>query len=455
MAARIAFYAPMKPPDHAIASGDREIARLITAALEAAGFEVEIASRFISYQKRPDAERFQALREEGLAEAERLIADVRSGRHAAPDLWFTYHPYCKAPDWIGPSVARALSIPYVTAEACRTRQGSDADWQGGRLAVQEAIRTAEINFCLKPSDEAYLRTFLPDRKSVVPLKPFPNADAIRADTTLVDPVPFFARHAPLIVAVGMMRPGTKILSYRLLAESLSGLVDRSWNLVVIGDGPERANVEAMFGFSADAATKREKAAGSTPFWPPELLSKGGDLPLKGGDHPVAGSSQISNVPEEAARSKAPISPLEGEMAGRPEGGAKGRIHFTGALPHADVLGWMKTADLLAWPGVGEAIGMVYLEAAACRLPVVACDVANIATVVADGESGLLATEADVVSYRAVLDRMLADKDLRRRLGAGGLQKVTREHGIGRAAAALKAAIEPLLARSIPPIEPVR
>jgi hypothetical protein len=50
MPARIAFYAPMKPPDHAIASGDREIARLMVMALEAAGFEVEIASRFISYQ---------------------------------------------------------------------------------------------------------------------------------------------------------------------------------------------------------------------------------------------------------------------------------------------------------------------------------------------------------------------------------------------------------------------
>jgi hypothetical protein len=92
MPARIAFYAPMKPPDHAIASGDREIARLMAAALERGGFEVEIASRFISYQKRPDGLRFQALRDEGLAEAERIIGDARSGRRAAPDIWFTYHP---------------------------------------------------------------------------------------------------------------------------------------------------------------------------------------------------------------------------------------------------------------------------------------------------------------------------------------------------------------------------
>jgi len=148
------------------------------------------------------------------------------------------------------------------------------------------------------------------------------------------------------------------------------------------------------------------------------------------------------------------------MSGRTEGGnverrvsstsLQGRIHFTGALPHGDVLGWMKAANLLAWPGIGEAIGMVYLEAAACRLPVAACDVANVATVVAEGESGLLACEAEAFAYREVLGRLLADDGLRRRLGEGGFRKATRNHDIGRAAATLKAAIEPLLHRSRPP-----
>jgi glycosyltransferase involved in cell wall biosynthesis len=399
MAARIAFYAPMKPPDHAIASGDREIARLMASALEAAGFEVEIASRFISYQKRPDAGRLRTLEDEGEAEAARIIEDVRAGRRAAPDLWFTYHPYCKAPDRIGPQVARALSIPYVTAEACRTRQGSGADWESGRMAVQEAVRLADINFCLKPSDEAYLRSILPDMKSTVALMPFLDADAIRADATSIDPTPFFARQAPLIVAVGMMRPGAKTQSYRLLAESLSDLADRPWNLAVIGDGPERGNVEAMFGFASKEVPVggARSAAGGTPLWP-----------------------------------------------------AKGRIRFTGALPHADVLGWMRAADLLAWPGIGEAIGMVYLEAAACRLPVAACDVANVATVVSDGETGLLAGQAETAAYREVLSRLLSDEALRRRLGDGGSEKTGRDHGIGGAAATLKTAIEPLLRRSMRP-----
>ncbi|PTE07488.1 lytic murein transglycosylase [Mesorhizobium helmanticense] len=53
----------------------------------------------------------------------------------------------------------------------------------------------------------------------------------------------------------------------------------------------------------------------TPLWP------AGHLPLKGGDWVSSRLSPISNVAKWAIASKPLISPLEGEMAGRPEGGA--------------------------------------------------------------------------------------------------------------------------------------
>jgi hypothetical protein len=82
--------------------------------------------------------------------------------------------------------------------------------------------------------------------------------------------------------------------------------------------------------------------------------------------------------------------------------------------------------------------------------VAACDVANVATVVSDGESGLLARRPESSAYRAVLGRLLADKDLRRRLGEGGLRRVKGDHGIGGAAATLRTALEPMLRRSSRP-----
>ncbi|RUW34343.1 MAG: hypothetical protein EOS39_17905 [Mesorhizobium sp.] len=53
----------------------------------------------------------------------------------------------------------------------------------------------------------------------------------------------------------------------------------------------------------------------TPLWP------AGHLPRKGGDWTSRRLSPISNAAEMAAWPKLPISPLAGEMAGRPEGGA--------------------------------------------------------------------------------------------------------------------------------------
>jgi hypothetical protein len=56
------------------------------------------------------------------------------------------------------------------------------------------------------------------------------------------------------------------------------------------------------------------ALSHTPLWP------AGHLALKGGDWLLVRPSPISNDASWAASLKLPISPLEGEMAGRPEGG---------------------------------------------------------------------------------------------------------------------------------------
>ncbi len=52
----------------------------------------------------------------------------------------------------------------------------------------------------------------------------------------------------------------------------------------------------------------------TPLWP------AGHLPLRGGDQAAVPVSPIAGVAEEVLHQRQPISPLEGEMAGRPEGG---------------------------------------------------------------------------------------------------------------------------------------
>ncbi|WP_246682300.1 nitrate reductase [Mesorhizobium sp. B3-2-1] len=56
----------------------------------------------------------------------------------------------------------------------------------------------------------------------------------------------------------------------------------------------------------------------TPLWP------AGHLPRKGGDRMLSRPSPIFNVARQAPAATLPISPLAGEMAGRPEGGVQAR-----------------------------------------------------------------------------------------------------------------------------------
>ena len=103
---RIAFYAPLKSPAHGTPSGDRRIAGLLMDALARAGHSVELASSFRSYDPAGDGPRQIALRDDGIALGRRLAAQWRDGAaEARPELWFTYHLYYKAPDWLGPEAS--------------------------------------------------------------------------------------------------------------------------------------------------------------------------------------------------------------------------------------------------------------------------------------------------------------------------------------------------------------
>ncbi|HKG84760.1 MAG TPA: glycosyltransferase family 1 protein, partial [Beijerinckiaceae bacterium] len=99
-AVRVAFYAPMKDPDHPAPSGDRTMARLLLKALVKAGFRPELASALRSWDRVGDAAFQDDVRRSGGAEADRLVARWTNARPGdRPRLWFTYHLYYKAPDW--------------------------------------------------------------------------------------------------------------------------------------------------------------------------------------------------------------------------------------------------------------------------------------------------------------------------------------------------------------------
>jgi glycosyltransferase involved in cell wall biosynthesis len=223
------------------------MARLLMAALEQAGHDVILASSFRSWDDGTRPNRHERLSMLGARLASRLTGRLRA---ALPDLWFTYHLYHKAPDWLGPAVARSLGIPYVIAEASYAPKQAGGRFDLGHRASAQAIAQADAVISLTTADTECLRPLLssPDRLSV--LRPFvePPAphdrSADRADLAHsldLDP------GIPWLLAVGMMRGGDKQRSFRILARALERLGSRDWRLLVVGDGPRRACVEESFG----------------------------------------------------------------------------------------------------------------------------------------------------------------------------------------------------------------
>jgi glycosyltransferase involved in cell wall biosynthesis len=366
---RIAFYAPLKPPTHPVPSGDRRMARLLMAALSRANHRVELASRFRSRDGAGDPDRQQALADLGKHMADRLIRQYHTQPQAEwPDLWFTYHLYYKAPDWLGPSVADALKIPYVVAEASHANKRAAGPWAIGHAGAAAAIGRAAAIISLNPNDMVGLAGVTGRDALLVMLKPFlDGADFAAAANRRTELRSELAKRfglavdAPWLLTVAMMREGDKLASYQVLAAALGMLRDRAWKLLVVGDGPARATVEAAF-----AALGR------------------------------------------------------------------GRVHFAGARLPEELPSFYAPVDLLVWPAINEAYGMTLLEAQAAAVPVVAGASGGVPTIVANDRTGLLTPPGDAAAFAAAVRALLDDPERRLKMGGTAMEVVAEDHDIGAA-----------------------
>ena len=358
---RIAFYAPLKPPDHPVASGDRNIARALMQALAAAGHDVALASRLRSLDSRGDETRQRRLHALGDRLAARLAA--RLARARPPDAWFTYHLHHKAPDLLGPFTTRALGIPYVIVEASIAGKQRDGPWSAGYARACAAVRAADLVVSLNPADVPGVAAARPAGAAATSLAPFIDIASFAGKAAAATPEP---RARVRLATVAMMRPRAKLASYRVLSSALESLRDLDWQLAIVGDGPARAHVEAAFAHLHD------------------------------------------------------------------------RITWLGAREPADIASLLRASDVFLWPAIDEAIGLVFLEAQACGVPVVGAATPGVATVVAADRTGLLVPVGDVAAFAAATRRLIGDAALRGRMSAAAFAYVRERHDVPRAATELDA-----------------
>jgi len=377
---RIAFYAPLKSPTHAVPSGDRRVGRLFIDALEAAGHGVSVVSTLRTYEPDGDPERQTRFRAEGVAAARALLARWEGDSEAAiPDLWFTYHVYYKAPDWLGPTVAEALGIPYVIAEASYAPKRAAGPWAIGHAAAGHAIRAASLVLCPTRGDVGCVRAIVDSGEKVVWLPPFLDALPYQAAARdrVANRAKLAGRHRldpsiPWIAVVAMMRPGDKAASYRMLARALGAMTDLRWQVVVAGDGVERAAIEHAL-----------------------------------------------------------------------ESAAPGRARFLGEQGPDEIAAIYSACDMCMWPAVNEAYGMAMLEAQAAGIPVVSRKVRGVPDVVCDGKTGLLAPADDEGAFARIARDLVTDATMRTEMGSAAARFAGTERSLEATATRLREILDRL------------
>src|SRR5207248_8804164 len=97
----------------------------------------------------------------------------------------------------------------------------------------------------------------------------------------------------------------------------------------------------------------------------------------------------------------------------------------GPVPRPELERLYAGAAVVACPSRREGFGVACLEAMAYGKPVVASAVGGLLDLVVDGETGLLVPRRDVGALRQALERLLADRDVRRTLGAAARERARR------------------------------
>ena len=131
------------------------------------------------------------------------------------------------------------------------------------------------------------------------------------------------------------------------------------------------------------------------------------------------------------------------------------VRFLGALPTHQVAEWMRASAIVAVPscvardGDAEGLPNVAVEAAASGRPVVGSDHRGIPEAVVDGRSGFLVPEGEAEPLARRLAELLADAELRRRMGSAGRALAEERFDAARQMQRLEQLYDGLLAERLP------
>ena len=125
------------------------------------------------------------------------------------------------------------------------------------------------------------------------------------------------------------------------------------------------------------------------------------------------------------------------------------VHVLGTVDNQTKWDALEAASIVCVPSSQESFGRVYLEAWSKGKPVIGGRIPAVTEVITDGETGLLVDPSSTAELERALETLLADRDLRVRLGAAGRRELEERYTWRRVVARTEAVYETLLERAVP------
>jgi len=222
---------------------------------------------------------------------------------------------------------------------------------------------------------------------------------------------------------------------RKVRESKATITISSYNrrFILEHAGDASADRVAIIHCGVDTAAVGPPSGVRTDAPPFEVLCIGTFYEVKGHRHLIEACGLLRQ------RGVAFTCRLVGEGPDRPKleelvavRGLEDAVRFEGTLTRAQVVEAMHRADMLVVPSVPtdsgrrEGIPVVLMEAMATELPVIASGISGIPELVENERSGLLVPPADPQGIADAVQRLMDDRDLRRRIARAGRMTVMAE-----------------------------
>jgi glycosyltransferase involved in cell wall biosynthesis len=120
------------------------------------------------------------------------------------------------------------------------------------------------------------------------------------------------------------------------------------------------------------------------------------------------------------------------------------VSFAGALKILDIAALLPQFEILIWPAVNEALGMVFLEAQQAGLAIISADHGGVSSIVAHQKSGFVCPVNDTQVMADKLELLLQDRSFLKQMQKSAKKNIIENHSLANTSLQLEKIINSVL-----------